>query len=88
MIGIGGDNLMQLSQISDDELVDIFTEIGMIGRDSNIFVSLLTVKSKRTLKGLKILRSSLIPIKRQTCSCFTLSAYAKRVEHQPADIYR
>ena len=34
MIGIGGDNLMQLSQISDDELVDIFTEIGMIGRDS------------------------------------------------------
>ena len=39
---------MQLSQISDDELVDIFTEIGMIGRDSNIFVSLLTVKSKKT----------------------------------------
>ena len=37
MIGIGGDNLMQLSQISDDELVDIFTEIGMIGRDSRFY---------------------------------------------------
>ena len=36
LIGVGGDNLMQLSQISDDELVDIFTEIGMIDKPAHV----------------------------------------------------
>ena len=36
VIGIGADNLMQLSQISDDELVDIFTEIGMIDKPAHV----------------------------------------------------
>jgi len=36
LISIGGDNLMQLSSISDDELVDIFGEIGMIDKPVHV----------------------------------------------------